>query len=228
MKPEKKTDATRRSRGFFQVSGLRVQVSTLPWLCLAVALAALVIQLAPAWRGALLYDRAGVAAGGLWRLWTGHLVHFGWPHFVVDTGLLLIVGWFAEQRHPAFTRWGLLLMPLFISGCLFWLEPGLLRYGGLSAVNLGLLVYVAAQGWRRDWTDWFWPAVLLLYVAELIFEHQRGGQGGGAIRFDDPGIRVATGAHLASAAYALLALGVARCRTTFNTQPTTSNIHPGK
>jgi rhomboid family GlyGly-CTERM serine protease len=177
---------------------------------LLVALAALVIQLIPAWRAPLLYDRTALAGGELWRLWTGHFVHFGWPHFLVDVGLLLVVGWFVEPRHPAFTRLGLFLMPAFVSACLFWLEPTMLRYGGLSAVNLGLLLYLAAQGWRRDWTDWFWPAVLLAYVAELVFEHHRGGTGGGTIRFDDPAVRVATGAHLASAAYALLALAVTR------------------
>ena len=97
----------------------------------------------------------------------------------------------------------------FTSNLLVQPSP-LLNVGRLSAVNLGLLLYAAIQGWRKDWTDWFWPAVLAAYLGELIFEYYRGGQGGGAIRFDDPTIRVATGAHLASAAYALLALIVAR------------------
>ncbi|HEX2862390.1 MAG TPA: rhombosortase, partial [Lacunisphaera sp.] len=179
-----------------------------PWLVLGLALASFVIQLLPAWRATLLYDRDAIARAELWRIWTGHLVHFGWPHLVVDVGLLLIVGTIAEKQHAAFTRLAFVLMPAFISGCMFWLEPGMARYGGLSAVNLGLLLYVAAQGWRRDWTDWFWPAVIAIYIAELIYEYYRGGQGGGAIRFDDPGIRVATGAHLAAAGYVVLALAV--------------------
>lgn len=179
---------------------------------LACAAAALVIQCFPGWRGTLLYDRAAIATGGLWRVWTGHLVHFGWPHFVVDTGLLLIVGFIAGRRHPRFLNLGLLLMPAFISGCLYWLEPSMLRYGGLSAVNLGLLLYVAVEGWRTERREWFWPAVLVAYAAELAYEAMRGGQGGGTIRFDEPDVRVATGAHLAAAAYALLALGVAQLR----------------
>jgi rhomboid family GlyGly-CTERM serine protease len=180
-----------------------------PGTALAVALLALVIQFFPAWRDALLYDRTRIAAGELWRAWTGHFVHFGWPHFLVDTGLLLIVGFIAGRRHPRFMTLGLLLMPPFISGCLFWFEPSMVRYGGLSALNLGLLLYVAIEGWRAERREWFWPAVLLAYAAELAFESLRGGQGGGTIRFDDPDVRVATGAHLAAIAYALLALGVA-------------------
>ena len=101
-------------------------------------------------------------------------------------------------------------MPAFISGCMFWLEPAMARYGGLSAFNLGVLLYIAAQGWRRDWTDWFWPAVIAIYIGELFYEYYRGGQGGGAIRFDDPHISVATGAHLAAAGYVVIALVVMR------------------
>lgn len=190
-----------------QRSSLR---ASLPWLILTVGLVALVIQLNPTWRSALLYDRAALAQGEVWRAWTGHFVHFGWPHFLIDTGLLCILGWLMEARYPWFTRLSLILMPAFISASIYLFEPNVVRYGGLSAVNLGLLLYAAVQGWRKDWTDWFWPAVLAVYLGELVFEYYRGGQGGGMIRFDDPSIRVATGAHLASAAYALLALGVAR------------------
>lgn len=182
----------------------------LPWLIAGIAIMAGLIQLAPGLRAQLLYDRAAVGAGQAWRLWTGHLVHFGWPHLVIDAGLLLIVGWFAERKHPVFTRTALVLMPLFISVWLYWLDPGMTRYGGLSALNLGLLLYIAAQGWQRDWTDWFWPAVIAAYVGELAFEYYRGGHGGGAIRFDDTTVRVATSAHVASAVYALLALAATR------------------
>ncbi|HEY8995742.1 MAG TPA: rhombosortase [Lacunisphaera sp.] len=183
-----------------------------PWFILLAAATSLIIQLFPGSREHLLYDRAAIAGGDWWRIWTGHLVHFGWPHLVVDAGLLLIVGWIAEKDYPRFMRIALLLMPAFISASMFWLEPGMARYGGLSAFNLGVLLYVAAQGWRRDWTDWFWPAVIAIYIAELIYEYYRGGQGGGAIRFDDPHVSVATGAHLAAAGYVVIALGVARIR----------------
>lgn len=177
----------------------------LPWLFLIVGLATLIIQFNPGWRETLLFDRASLQQGQFWRIWTGHLVHFGWPHFVADAGLFVILGGLLEARHAQFSRLSLVLMPVFISAIIYWFEPTMIRYGGLSAVNLGLLLYLAAQGWQRQWSDWFWPAVLLIYVGEIIFEIIQGGRGGGMIRFDDPGIQVATGAHLASAVYALLA-----------------------
>lgn len=183
----------------------------LPWTFLAAAAAALIIQLNPAWRDALIYDRAAISTREFWRVWTGHFVHFGWPHFIADTGLLLILGWVLRARHSGFGNLALGLMPVFITAVLYWLDPALPRYGGLSAINLGLLLFLALQGWQRNWTDWFWPAVLVIYVGEVIFEIIQGGRGGGMIRFDDPGIHVATSAHLASAAYALLAWLPSRC-----------------
>ena len=198
---------------------LRTLLRRPPWVYLVLAALALVIQLAPGWRDELLYDRTALSAGGWWRIWTGHFVHFGWPHFVADTGLFLILGWLLDSRHRLFSRVALVVLPAFIAAALYWLDPTMDRYGGLSAVNLGLLVYLALQGWRRDWTDWFWPAVLLIYVGEVIFEIVQGGRGGGLIRFDDPSIHVATSAHVASAAYALLAWLLAGFRPTKKPEP---------
>jgi rhomboid family GlyGly-CTERM serine protease len=174
-----------------------------PWLYLALFVVALVVQLHPCWRGALIYDRAALGRGEFWRAWTGHWVHFGWPHFVADGGLFLIMGWLLERSHPWFSRLALVCMPPFIALALYWFDPGMERYAGLSALNLGLLLFQALQGWRRDWRDWFWPAVLVIYAGEVIFEIMSGGTGGGMIKFDDPGVHVATSAHVASAVYAV-------------------------
>ncbi|MDP2138634.1 MAG: rhombosortase [Candidatus Didemnitutus sp.] len=183
-----------------------------PWYFLAVCLAVLVVQLNPAWREALIYDRAALGGGEYWRAWTGHLVHFGWPHFVADAGLLLILGWTLGRRFPGASVTALIVQPLFISAVLYWLDPGMERYAGLSAVNLGLLLLLAVRGWQGDRSDWFWPAVIVIYVAELVFEITQGGQGGGFIRFDEPTVKVATSAHLAATAYALLAWLFIRAR----------------
>lgn len=186
------------------------RLGTPPWFYLAVLALALVIQLFPAWRGALIYERDALAAGELWRAWTGHLVHFGWLHFGADTALLLIIGWTIGREFPRASWLGLLLMPPFISAAVYWADPAMQRYAGLSAVNLGLLLLLAARGWKGGRRDWFWPAIVVIYVAELAYEIHRGGRGGGFIAFDDPDVKVATSAHLAAAAYALAAWLVAR------------------
>lgn len=186
--------------------------SRIPWVFLGLGGVALLIQLNPAWRDALIYNRTAIGGGEIWRLWTGHWVHFGWPHFVVDSGLFLILGWMLERSHRRATMTALVLMPLLVSLVLFFFDPAMERYAGLSALNLGLLLFLALRGWQRDWRDWFWPAVLVIYVAEVIFEIVSGGTGGGMIKFDDPTVRVATSAHVASAIYAIGAWMVCRAR----------------
>ena len=176
-----------------------------PRCFLIVAAAAAVIQVHPAWRDALVYDRAAIADGQLWRIWTGHLVHFGWPHFIADCGLFAILGCLIGPRFPRMGVLALAAMPAFISGSLFLFDPGMARYGGLSAVNLGLLIFLACHGWQRNCFDWFWPAVLAVYLGEIILEATYGhGHGGGMIRFDDPGVQVATAAHIPGAVFGVL------------------------
>ena len=163
------------------------------------------VQCNPGWRDILIYDRAQLAAGEVWRLWTVHFVQFGWPHFVADAGLFLILGRLLERKYPLALRLSTLLMPLVISAGLYLFDPALTRYAGLSAVNLGLLLFYAAQGWQRDRWDWFWPAILAIYIGEVVLEATRGhGHGGGFIQFDDPSIRVATSAHIIGGVYGLM------------------------
>lgn len=174
----------------------------LPWAFLALAVIVLVIQLNGPWRSALVFDRTAIEGGEWWRIWTGHLVHFGWPHFVADAALFLILGWLLERENPIATRSALLVMPAFISWAIYTFDPTMLQFGGLSALNLGLLVFLAGKGWQKNWTDWFWPAVLAIYVGEIVLESALGrGRGGGMIKFDDPTVQVATLAHVAGAIY---------------------------
>ncbi len=178
----------------------------IPWVFLVITAASVVVQFNPGWRDSLLCDRDAILAGEWWRIWTGHLVHFGWPHFVADGGLFLILGRLLERPHPVISRLALVVMPLVICVTIDWLDPEMVRYGGLSAINFGLLLFLAANGWQKNWVDWFWPAVLAIYVGEVILETVYGhGHGGGMIQFDDPSIRVGTAAHIGGGAYGILA-----------------------
>ena len=58
---------------------------------LLIALAAFVIQLSQgqAW---LVYDHARVLQGEVWRLFTCHLAHWSWDHFIWDTLTLVAFG----------------------------------------------------------------------------------------------------------------------------------------
>lgn len=177
-----------------------VCVERIPWLTLAVAAAAVAVPLAHA-ESFLVFDRARVAGGELWRLCTGNLVHFGWLHVFADVGLLVLLGRILEWEYRTFAVVSLVVIPVAVTGAVYLFDPRLATYGGLSGLNFGWLVFLALRGWRRSWTDWFWPAVLVLYIAEVIEEAWIGH---GTIRFNDPTIVVATWAHLGGGAAAVL------------------------
>jgi len=167
---------------------------------LGLAAIAIALEFSPSGRSLFIYDRSLVGQGELWRLWTGHLVHFGWAHCAVDTGLFLILSWLFRQASVLWTSL-LLVLPPAISTALYVFDQGMRQYGGLSAVNLGLLAFLACQGWQRDWFDWFWPTVLILYVAELCLEQAYGGHRGGMIRFSESDVSIATAAHIYAAIF---------------------------
>lgn len=172
----------------------------LPWAFLTVGLASTATILSPAAREYFVYDRSAVQAHAWWRLWTGNIVHFGWLHFFADTGLWLMVGWFVERAHPIATRVSIPLLPLAVTGAVFCFDPEMERYGGLSGMNVGYLVFLSLLGWQKSWKDWFWPTLLGIHVLELMIESW---WGHGMIEFDDPSIRVATIAHIGGIAFGL-------------------------
>lgn len=189
-----------------------VRADRAPWITLGVACLALVAA-AGGTEAMFIYDRSRVLAGEVWRLWTGNLVHFGLPHTVVDIGLFVILGRLLEWSNRRLVVLSLILIPPCVTGAILLFDPQMSTYGGLSGLNLGWLVILALRGWQRAWTDWFWPAVIVLYVAEVV---QEAWLGHGMVRFDDPSIRVATWAHIGGGAAAVALVVLDRRRAAEN------------
>ena len=180
----------------------------LPWLFLPGGVLALAIQAQPSWAHALVYDRAAILHGEWWRLWTGNFVHFGWLHFALDTGLWFLIGWTLVYNYKnRLNAAALALMPLAVTLTILVFDPGMMRYGGISGMNVGFVVWLALAGWQRSRRDWFWPGILGIHIAEMIYEACIGGQGGGMIRFNEPGISVAWLAHVGGAVFGVVMWG---------------------
>ncbi len=169
---------------------------TIPWATAFIALLALGVQCIPDAARSLLYERELVRAGEFWRLWTGHLVHFGASHLLWNLAVLIPAGVWAERLAPARARLLLLLGPGFIGGLLFALDPALQRYGGLSALAAAALAFLAITQLAQGTLDrWFWRGVLLLLAlkisAELVAERPV------FARLVEPGAHAVPLAHLA-------------------------------
>ena len=109
-----------------------------PGAIVIVALALLVSG--DAARESLRFDRTGIAAGEAWRLLTGHLVHLGVTHALLNlVGLALV--WFLVGRSFSARQWLWIIAgsAAAIDVGLWFGNPSLEWYVGLSGLLHGML-----------------------------------------------------------------------------------------
>jgi rhomboid family GlyGly-CTERM serine protease len=140
-------------------------------LCTAVVLIALGGEEV---RLALRYERAGVLAGQVWRLVTGHLVHSSAAHSLLNlAGLGLVTGLFPKDY--SLRQWLLIAassVVLIDLGFVFY-EPQLQWYVGLSGLLHGALAAGAVAWWRHE-TRLLALTLSVIFVAKLAWEQIHG------------------------------------------------------
>jgi rhomboid family GlyGly-CTERM serine protease len=143
-------------------------------------------------RALLRYDRAAIAGGEIWRLLSGHFVHLGWSHVLLNgAGLLLIA--YLVAAFFSLRQWVAIVSIVVVGTDLgFWfLEPQLNWYVGLSGLLHGLLVAGTIRGIRERLPE-FW--FLLAFLAgKLAYEQVLGPIPGSE---DASGGNVVVAAHL--------------------------------
>ena len=125
------------------------------WLPAAVLVAcALLLPGGDIVREQLQYERSAIGAGEFWRLVSGHFVHLGISHFLLNAAGLALV-WFLTGRFLHWSQWALAMAFAIavIDLGLWFLNPGLQWYVGLSGLlhallATGLLVGLSAN--RRE------------------------------------------------------------------------------
>jgi membrane associated rhomboid family serine protease len=87
---------------------------------------------------------SGAAQGEVWRLWTGHIAHYGWMHFALNA----LAAAPALAMVPARDR-RLLLIPAFVAAplisCVILMSPFGFEYRGASALVVGLWFYAGIR-----------------------------------------------------------------------------------
>jgi rhomboid family GlyGly-CTERM serine protease len=100
----------------------------------------------------LRYDRAAVAAGQWWRLFSANLVHLGWWHLLFNVLSLVLLVLLCPER-LGWAEWlrRVVLIGTGMSLCLYFFAPGLQDYVGLSGLVYGLFALgLGRQALRRD------------------------------------------------------------------------------
>jgi len=99
----------------------------------------------------LAYDRGAILSGELWRLWSGHFVHFSLQHALGDALVLFAMGALVEQ--VAGTRRLALALgfgaPLISLGLLA-IAPALGEYRGGSGLGVMFAVAAGATLWSES------------------------------------------------------------------------------
>jgi rhomboid family GlyGly-CTERM serine protease len=154
-------------------------------------------------QAALRYDRDGLLAGQWWRLISGHVIHLGFEHALLDVAGLILM-WALFARDYSIRAW-LLIVTLSVVGvdAGLWLFSSTTQwYVGSSGVLHGVLAAgTCAHLRRRDPDGW---VLALFLVGKLIYEQSRGAlplTSGGAVIVD---------AHLYGAIGGALAVVVLR------------------
>lgn len=124
------------------------------------------------------YQRGAVASGELWRLWSGHLVHYSATHAGLDGSACLVL---AVGLHQAGDGRRLLyrlacIAPL-LSLALFIAAPEMQYYRGASGLVMAMLAAVWLMLWRaqRGWRVVLFPlaaALLIKLAADALFPDQ--------------------------------------------------------
>ena len=141
------------------------------------------------------FNRALVEQGKVWLLFSGHIVHLNWSHWLLNMAGLAIVAFFFSA-HATVKQWFMVLLisSSVISAGLWWGMPEIHYYVGLSGVLHGLFLYGALREIR------FYPAsgyvLLTVLIAKLVWEFFNGALPGSE---DMAGGRVLTEAHLLGA-----------------------------
>lgn len=105
---------------------------------------------APDWTSLLEFDRHAILAGEVWRLWTGHLVHYSMQHALIDLVTALVAAVIAAQSFGARRVLAALALgaPAISLGLLL-VAPQCLYYRGASGLAVLLAVMAGAGLWRR-------------------------------------------------------------------------------
>jgi len=121
----------------------------------------------------LQYDSKAIADGEYWRIFTAHIVHLGWSHLWLNlAGLVLIFLFFSNCVPNHFWWTSFFICGLGISILVYFLNPEIRWYVGLSGVLHGLFVLAGIMDIRvRKWEGIFFTAVIL---GKVIYEQISG------------------------------------------------------
>ena len=121
----------------------------MPCASLLLSTAAAFIFLLPSLAVALQYDRAAIAAGEIWRLLSGHWVHYSFDHLFWDVLAFGFLGLACERRSRSRFLVCVTAAAFAVSLSVWFCLPGMRDYRGLSGVDSALFALLVVELWSE-------------------------------------------------------------------------------
>jgi rhomboid family GlyGly-CTERM serine protease len=170
----------------------------------------------------LQFDREAIAAGEVWRVLTGNLVHWSAEHLWLDVGALLVVGFLFERSIGRAYPWLLFASASAVGLAILLLQRDMSLYRGLSGVCSGqfAIALIAELRRTRDWRQIaLTGTAALIFVLKIGYECITGQMFFGTESLGELGTPTPL-AHLAGTAGVLAGLLVLRARRSRSTRRT--------
>jgi rhomboid family GlyGly-CTERM serine protease len=121
-------------------------------------------------------DRTAIQAGEIWRLVTGHFTHWSVDHLLWDLLMFITLGMIIENRDRTGFLVTLVASMMAISAVLWFCQPTIGQYRGLSGIDsalfthAALLLYVSAHQANRRVVRGLIALALVGFAAKVAFE----------------------------------------------------------
>ncbi len=114
-------------------------------------------------------DHQAGASNLIWRWLTAHFVHFGVMHWLLNMVGLVVIA--SLNRAFLFSKQGITcfaLLCLWVSAGVWWLNPEIIRYAGLSGVLHGLFVLSVIKA--AGFSVFMKVALIALWSTKVLLE----------------------------------------------------------
>ena len=146
-----------------------------PKLCMHIILLSLLIILLQYFQSDLLFQRESINNGKFWLLLTGNFVHTNTYHLLMNlAGLSFICFLFKDQLSTTLFYLSLFITTLSVGLGLYFFNPELIWYAGLSGSLYGLYIVAATSAvMGKDYLTGL--PILIVIPAKLLWDSQHTG-----------------------------------------------------
>jgi len=141
------------------------RMSQLPWRTAILVASGGLIYMLPGAAEYFIYDRPAILSGEVWRLVTGHWIHYSYSHLAYNLTALAIIGAIIELQESQHFFLVCIVSALLIGIVLLTFRPDLHYYAGASGVVTASVVYCALNGLSASGS---WRAVCLMVLVLLV------------------------------------------------------------